>query len=49
MVKKVGTGTYGSAYLVCFQSDPSQQFVLKKIKVDDDDAKQRASAGVCAR
>lgn len=44
MVKKIGTGTYGSAYLVCLRAAPSEQFVLKKVKIEDADDKERAAA-----
>lgn len=45
VVKKVGTGTYGSAYLVSVQSSPGLQLVLKKIKIDEDCAKEKQQAG----
>ncbi|KAG2439901.1 hypothetical protein HYH02_010531 [Chlamydomonas schloesseri] len=35
VLKKLGTGTYGSAYLVTLKSNPVAQFVLKKVKVED--------------
>lgn len=38
VVKKLGTGTYGSAYLVSLRVNPSQQFVLKKVKIDGSDS-----------
>ncbi|GLI61210.1 hypothetical protein VaNZ11_003502 [Volvox africanus] len=38
VVKKLGTGTYGSAYLVSLRVNPSQQYVLKKVKVDGSDS-----------
>ncbi len=34
VVRRLGTGTYGSAYLICLKSDTSTQFVLKKIRLD---------------
>lgn len=34
VLKKLGTGTYGSAYLVNLKSNPLAQFVLKKVKID---------------
>ena len=44
VVKKIGTGTYGSACLVCLRYDPSQLFVLKKVKIDEDNEKEKAQA-----
>jgi hypothetical protein len=40
VVRKLGTGTYGSAYLCTLKSDPTVQLVLKKVKVDDGDGAQ---------
>ncbi|KXZ49455.1 hypothetical protein GPECTOR_21g681 [Gonium pectorale] len=37
VVKKLGTGTYGSAYLVTLRANPNQQYVLKKVKVEGGD------------
>ncbi|KAG2497776.1 hypothetical protein HYH03_004048 [Edaphochlamys debaryana] len=34
VVKKLGTGTYGSAYLVSLRANPVVQYVLKKVKVE---------------
>ncbi|KAF5831908.1 kinase-like domain-containing protein [Dunaliella salina] len=44
VVKKIGVGTYGSACLACLKRDPSQLFVLKKVKVDEDNDKERHQA-----
>lgn len=44
VVKRVGTGTYGSAYLVRLKSDPSCQHVLKKIKLEGASEKERQQA-----
>lgn len=44
VIKRIGVGTYGSAYLVCLKDHPSQQFVLKKIKIDEDDSKEKQQA-----
>ncbi|GLC41306.1 Serine/threonine-protein kinase Nek3 [Pleodorina starrii] len=38
VVKKLGTGTYGAAYLVSLRANPAQQYVLKKVKVDGPDS-----------
>ncbi|PNH02674.1 Serine/threonine-protein kinase Nek1 [Tetrabaena socialis] len=35
--KKLGTGTYGSAYIVSLRANPAQQYVLKKVKVEGGD------------
>ncbi len=43
VVKRIGVGTYGSAYLVTLRSN-GQQFVLKKIKLDDANEKERQQA-----
>ncbi|KAG2443892.1 hypothetical protein HXX76_002232 [Chlamydomonas incerta] len=34
VLKKLGTGTYGSAYLVTLKSNPLAQLVLKKVKIE---------------
>lgn len=44
VVKRIGVGTYGSAYLVCLKQNPAQQLVLKKIKLDDANEKERQQA-----
>jgi NIMA (never in mitosis gene a)-related kinase len=44
VLKRIGVGTYGSAYLVCDKRNPAQEFVLKKIKLDDKDEKERQQA-----
>jgi hypothetical protein len=33
--KRLGVGTYGSAYLVSLVHDPSQLYCLKKVKLDE--------------
>jgi serine/threonine protein kinase len=41
VVKRIGSGTYGSAYLVVNKRS-GQEFVLKKVKIDDaKDEKER--------
>lgn len=37
VIRKIGTGSYGSAYLVCPKAMPSVQLVLKKIKLEGDE------------
>ena len=44
VVKRIGVGTYGSAYLVTLKRDPSQEYVLKKIKLDEANEKERLQA-----
>jgi len=44
VVKKIGTGTYGSAYLVSLRSNASIEFVLKKIRLDEVSDKERHAA-----
>lgn len=44
VVKRIGVGTYGSAYLVCLRQDPSTQLVLKKIKIDEDNTDEKRLA-----
>jgi len=44
VVRKIGVGTYGSACLCCLRQDPSQLFVLKKVKIDEDNDKERTQA-----
>lgn len=44
VVKRIGVGTYGSAYLVCLKAMPSTQYVLKKVKVEQLDDKERLQA-----
>jgi hypothetical protein len=49
VVKRLGVGTYGSAYLVCLKQDPNQLFVLKKVKLDEnekDKAKSESEVAV---
>lgn len=43
VLRKVGTGSYGSAYLVCSKQD-HQQYVLKKIQPADIPDKERQVA-----
>lgn len=42
--KRIGVGTYGSAYLVTLKTAPHVQYVLKKVKVEQADDKERQSA-----
>lgn len=44
VVRKVGTGACGSAYLVCSKDDPQQQYVLKKIQAADVPDRERQAA-----
>jgi len=44
MLRKIGEGTYGSAYLVHLREDPQALFVLKKIDIKDATAKEKAAA-----
>lgn len=44
VLKRIGVGTYGSAYLVTLKADPNKAFVLKKVKVDDGGEKERMQA-----
>lgn len=44
VLKRIGVGTYGSAYLVTLKADPNKTFVLKKVKVDDGGEKERMQA-----
>lgn len=45
VLKRIGVGTYGSAYLVSSKRNTGEQFVLKKIKLDDvKDDKERHQA-----
>jgi serine/threonine protein kinase len=44
VLKRIGVGTYGSAYLVTLKWDPNQQYVLKKIKIDEANEKERMQA-----
>lgn len=34
VVKRLNAGTHGSAYLVTLKTNPNQQLVLKKIKIE---------------
>lgn len=42
--KRIGVGTYGSAYLICSKHNPEQQYVLKKVKVHQEGEKERLQA-----
>eukprot|EP00240_Pyramimonas_obovata_P016030 CAMPEP_0118942696 /NCGR_PEP_ID=MMETSP1169-20130426/36654_1 /TAXON_ID=36882 /ORGANISM="Pyramimonas obovata, Strain CCMP722" /LENGTH=283 /DNA_ID=CAMNT_0006887753 /DNA_START=73 /DNA_END=921 /DNA_ORIENTATION=- len=42
--KRIGVGSYGTAYLVHLKSDRNVQFVLKKIRLDNVSEKERAAA-----
>lgn len=42
VLSRVGVGSHGSAYLVCLKAAPGAQYVLKKIKLDDDAERQQA-------
>lgn len=42
--KKIGSGTYGSAYLVHLKEMKHIQYVLKMIRVDNISPKERAAA-----
>ncbi|KAL6746791.1 hypothetical protein V8C86DRAFT_3119407 [Haematococcus lacustris] len=44
VVKRLGVGTYGSAYLITTKHDPVQQLVLKKVKIDEDNEKETQQA-----
>jgi serine/threonine protein kinase len=44
VLKRIGVGTYGSAYLVCLKHNPAYEFVLKKIKLDQASDKERQQA-----
>lgn len=44
MLKKIGVGSYGAACLCCLRSDPEQLFVLKKVKIDEDNEKEKNQA-----
>ena len=44
MLRKIGEGTYGSAYLVHLREDPQALFVLKKIDIREATAKEKAAA-----
>lgn len=44
VVRKIGTGAYGSAYLVCSKADPQQQYVLKKIQPHDASEREKQQA-----
>ena len=42
--KRIGSGSYGSAYLVRLRKDRRAIYVLKKIRIDNVSAKERAAA-----
>ena len=44
VIKRIGVGTYGSAYLVCLKKYTQVPLVLKKIKVDEAIDKERLQA-----
>jgi len=44
VVRKLGTGTYGSAYLVCLKGDASARYVLKKIFLQEVSQREREAA-----
>ena len=44
VVKRIGVGTYGSAYLVTLKTVPHVQYVLKKVKVEQAEDKERQQA-----
>jgi serine/threonine protein kinase len=44
VVRRIGTGTYGSAYLVCLKHDAGEQYVLKKVQLEAASAKERQQA-----
>jgi len=44
ILKRIGVGTYGSAYLAENRAT-RMQCVLKKIKVDDEEGEMRAGGG----
>jgi serine/threonine protein kinase len=44
VIRKIGTGTYGSAYLVELRSDPAVHLVLKKVKFVESSERERALA-----
>ena len=43
VVKKIGVGSYGAAYLIRRKKDGAQ-YVLKKIRLDNASPKERAAA-----
>uniref|UniRef100_A0A7R9Z4D4 non-specific serine/threonine protein kinase n=1 Tax=Chlamydomonas euryale TaxID=1486919 RepID=A0A7R9Z4D4_9CHLO len=44
VIKRIGVGTYGSAYLVASTADANELFVLKKVKLDEANEKERVQA-----
>ncbi len=44
VVKRIGVGTYGSAYLVNLKHDVNEQYVLKKIALEAASEKERQQA-----
>ncbi len=44
VLRKVGTGAYGSAYLVCLKEHAQQQYVLKKVQPQDASEMQKQQA-----
>eukprot|EP00798_Chlamydomonas_sp_ICE-L_P015912 gene15912-22046_t len=44
VIKRIGVGTYGSAYLICWKTNPDMQLVLKKIKQDEASEKEKLQA-----
>jgi serine/threonine protein kinase len=49
VLRRIGTGTYGSAYLVCLKHDASELHVLKKVQLAEatsDKERQQAETEV---
>ena len=44
MLKRLNSGAYGSAYLVCLKHRPEEQYVLKKISLDQANERERQQA-----
>ena len=44
VVKRIGTGTYGAAYLVSLKHDEREQYVLKKVQLEAANDKERQQA-----
>jgi serine/threonine protein kinase len=44
VLQKIGTGAYGSAYLVCSRAEPQRQFVLKKVQPHDATEREKQQA-----
>lgn len=47
--RRIGVGSYGSAYLIRSKADRSRCFVLKKIRLDNVGARERKVRGVRVR